>query len=160
MTEDEIRDILLTSNTITAEELEKAGEEQQKLNQPLEKVLIGMKIVEKDALYNLMAERLNVKYRSLEGLSVSEDIVKIYPEDLSRSTRSVPLMVKDEVLHIAMEDPTDVSLIDQVQLLLIIRSRFILRKDDIAAAADKIYSEAAGIFSASQGRCGRRWFGQ
>jgi len=149
MTEDELRELLLESNMTTAEELEKAVEEQHKINQPLEKVLLDMKIVEKEAFYKLIADRLNVKYKSLDGLIVSEDVLKIYPEDLARSTRSVPLFIKDEVLHIVMEDPTDVSLIDQTQLFTNYPIEVYLGgKEDIASALDKIYKkENADIFS-------------
>jgi type IV pilus assembly protein PilB len=149
MTEDELKELLLGSNMITAEELEKAAEEQRKINQPLEKVLLTMKIVEKEAFYKLIADRLNVKYKSLEGFNVPEEVLKIYPEDLARSTRSVPIFIKDEVLHIAMEDPTDVSLIDQIQLFTNYPIEVYLGgKEDIAVAQDKIYkNENADIFS-------------
>ena len=149
MTEDELKELLLEANMTTAEELEKAAEEQRKINQPLEKVLLTMKIVEKEAFYKLIADRLNVKYKSLDGLNVPEEVLKIYPEDLARSTRSVPLFIKDEVLHIAIEDPTDVSLIDQTQLFTNYPIEVYLGgKEDIAVAQDKIYKkENADIFS-------------
>ena len=104
MSEDELKELLVGANMVSSDELEKAVEEQHKINQPLEKVLLTMKIVEKDALYQLLSEHLNVKYKNLDGLQVPDEVVKIYPEDLARSTKSIPLFIKDEVLHIAMED--------------------------------------------------------
>jgi len=149
MTEDELKELLLEANVTTAEELEKAVEEQRKINQPLEKVILTMKIVEKEAFYKLIADRLNVKYRNLDGLVVPEEVLKIYPEDLARSTRSVPLFIKDEVLHIAMEDPTDVSLIDQTQLFTNYPIEVYLSgKEDVVTTLDKIYKkDSADIFS-------------
>ncbi len=161
MTEEELKDLLLESGTVTTEELEKAVEEQHKINQPLEKVLFDMKIVEKEAFYRVISERLNVKYKSLQGLEVPEEVLKIYPEDLARSTRSVPMFIKDEVLHIAMEDPTDVSLIDQVQLFTNYPIEvYLAAKDDTAVMLDKIYRKEGGdIFSelkeaAQEGKAG------
>jgi len=143
--EDELRELLLEANMVSSEELEKAVEEQHKINRPLEKVLVDMKIVDKEAFYKLISERLNVKYKSLEGLQVPDDIVKIYPEDLARSTKSLPLFIKDEVLHIVMEDPTDVSLIDQVQLFTNYPIEvYLAAKDDITALFDKVYKKDSG----------------
>ncbi len=114
--EEELKEILLNKNLLTPEELEKAIDETKKLKRPLEKVILDMRLLERRALYTAIAEKLGVEYKSLDDLEVGEELLKIYPEDLARSTKSVPLSVKDGVLYVAMQDPQDISLVDQIQL--------------------------------------------
>ncbi|MCP4652166.1 MAG: type II/IV secretion system protein [Candidatus Omnitrophica bacterium] len=149
MQEEELKELLLNSNLVTSDELDKALEEQQKLNRPLDAVILDMHILDKSAFYQLISEKLNVKYKDLEELEIAEDLLKIYPEDLARSTQSMPIFIKDEVLHIAMQDPADVSLIDQVQLFTNYPIEvYLAAPTDIEAALDRVYKKEGGdIFS-------------
>jgi len=116
ITEEELRELLLNKKLLTPEELEKAIDETKKLKRPLERVIIDMHLLKKEVLYKAVAEKLGVEYKNLDNLEVEEDLLKIYPEELARSTKSVPLFIKDGILHVAMQDPQDISLIDQIQL--------------------------------------------
>jgi len=116
ITEEELRDLLLDKKLLTPEELERAIDETKKLKRPLERVIIDMHLLKKEVLYKAIAEKLGVEYKNLDNLEVGEDLLKIYPEELARSTKSVPLFIKNGILHVAMQDPQDISLIDQIQL--------------------------------------------
>ena len=116
MNDAELKIFLLEANLLNPEEIEKALGETQKLKRPLERVVLDMHLLEKESLYKVISERIGIEYRNLAGLEVAPELLKIYSEELARSTKSVPLFIKDDVLHIAMEDPMNVSLIDQVQL--------------------------------------------
>ena len=116
MNEEEFRETLLQSNLIGVEDLEKAIAQTKKLKRPLERVILDMHLMERVPLYETVAKKMGVEYRKLDDLEISENILAIYPEDLARHTRSIPLSIENGVLHIAMEDPTNISLIDQVQL--------------------------------------------
>ena len=116
MNEEEIRETLIKSNLLTEEEFSKALDQTKKLKRPLERVLLEMHLIEREPLYEAIAKKIGVAYKSLENLEITQDILVIYSEDLARHTRSIPLGIKDGTLYIAMEDPTNISLIDQVQL--------------------------------------------
>ncbi|MCM8774211.1 MAG: Flp pilus assembly complex ATPase component TadA [Candidatus Omnitrophica bacterium] len=116
MKDEELKQILIESQLLSPQELEKAINETKKLKRPLERIIVDMHLLNKDALYTVIAQKLGVEYMVLTNIVVSEDLLKIYPEDLARNTQSVPLYIKNESLHVAMQDPTNVSYIDQIQL--------------------------------------------
>ncbi|RKY40717.1 MAG: type II secretion system protein GspE [Candidatus Omnitrophota bacterium] len=148
MSEEELKKILLEERLLTLEELKKAIEESKKIKRPLEKIILDMHLVEKHALYKIVAKRMGAEYKSLDNLEVSEELLNIYPEDLARSTKSVPLYIENDILHIAMEDPQDVSLIDQIQLFtnypleVYFSSSF-----EIEEAINRIYKKREDIFT-------------
>lgn len=141
MNEEEFRETLLQSNLIGAEDLEKALAQTKKLKRPLERVILDMHLMERVPLYEAVAKKMGVEYRKLDDLEVSENILSIYPEDLARHTRSIPLSIENGVLHIAMEDPANISLIDQVQLFTNYPIEvFLTSYDEIEEALNRIYA--------------------
>jgi len=151
MRDDELKQILLDSKLLSPEEVDKAIDETKKLKRPLERVVLDMHLVEKDALYKLIAERIGVEYKTLIDLKVDKEVLKIYPEDLARNTQSVPLFIKNSFLHIAMQDPGNVSFIDQIQLFTGYPLEvYLAAPSDIEDAINRIYrpqEEAKDLFS-------------
>ena len=150
MNDAELKIFLLEANLLNPEEIEKALGETQKLKRPLERVVLDMHLLEKESLYKVISERIGIEYRNLAGLEVAPELLKIYSEELARSTKSVPLFIKDDVLHIAMEDPMNVSLIDQVQLFTNYAIEVLLSSpDEIEETINRIYKkdESAALFT-------------
>lgn len=116
MNEDELKELLLESNLLNSTELEKAVEEGQKLKRPLDQIILDMHLLDKESLYKIISQKFGIEYKDLSNFEVSQEALQIFPEDLARSTKAVPIAVKDGVLYIAMEDPTNIALIDQIQL--------------------------------------------
>ena len=140
--EEELKNILLDERLLTQEELEKAIDEAKKLKRPLEKIILDMHLIEKETLYETLAKRMGVEYKSLDKIEIDEKLLDIYPEDLARSTRSVPLYIENDILHVAMEDPQDVSLIDQIQLFTNYPLEVYLSSSfEIEEALNKIYKK-------------------
>ncbi|MFC1592402.1 GspE/PulE family protein [Candidatus Omnitrophota bacterium] len=115
MTDKELEELLLNSGLLKKEEVAKAIEETKKLKRPLEKVLIDMRMLSRTALYETIAKQIGYNYINLGNLKPEEDITKIMPEELARQTQAVPVMVENNVLHIAINDPANLYAIDQIQ---------------------------------------------
>ena len=94
MSDDELKQVLIDSSLVSNEELQKAIGETKKLKRPLEKVILDMHILDKGALYKVIAQKTGSEYKDLTDLHVEEDVLKVYPEDLARNTQSVPLFIK------------------------------------------------------------------
>lgn len=116
MNEEELKTILLQSQLLTSQNLEKVLEERKKLKRPLEQVILDMQLLNKETLYKTIAQKIGVEYKDLTDLKVPPDLLEIYPDDLARNTHSVPLFINNNFLHVAMEDPQNISFIDQIQL--------------------------------------------
>ncbi len=142
MTDEELKNLILEEKLLAPEEVEKVVEEAKKLKRPLEQVIVDMHLLEREDIYKALAKRFGVEYKKLDTLEVSEDLLKIYPEDLARTTKSVPLYIKEDILHVAMEDPQDVSLIDQIQLFTNYPLEVYLSSPlEIEAALNRIYKK-------------------
>ncbi|MBU0693289.1 MAG: GspE/PulE family protein [Candidatus Omnitrophica bacterium] len=115
MREEELKNILLQSGVLTLEDLKKVGQETKKLKRSLEQVLLDTHLLTKDILYKTIAQKIGIEYKDLSKLEVSPDLLNIYSQDLARDTHSAPLFIKNGFLHIAMEDPQNISFIDQIQ---------------------------------------------
>ncbi|MFH1767704.1 MAG: GspE/PulE family protein [Candidatus Omnitrophota bacterium] len=140
MTNDELTQVILSANLLSSDELEKALLETRKLKRPLERVILDMHILDKDALYMAVAQHIGVQYKDLKDISKNPDLLKVYPEDLSRNTQSVPLKIDNNFLHIAMQDPSNVSYIDQIQLFTGYPLEvYLASADDIDSAIKRIY---------------------
>ncbi|RKY40678.1 MAG: type II secretion system protein GspE [Candidatus Omnitrophota bacterium] len=145
MNDEEIKEILIERNLLTPQELEKAIDETKKLKRPLEKVVLDMYLLEREVLYKAIAEKIGVEYKNLSDVEVPEELKKIYPEELARSTKSIPLEIKDNVLYIAIEDPGNVSLIDQIQLFTNYPIEVYLSShDEIERALERSYRPQEG----------------
>jgi len=150
MRDEELKQTLIQANLLSQEELEKASDETKKLKRPLEKVISDMHLLDKDALYGAIAQKIGVEYKSLIGFKVDDELLKTYSEDLARNTQSLPLVIQNNFLHIAMHDPGNVSFIDQIQLFTGYPLEVYLScPDDIDDAINKAYAkdEASGIFT-------------
>ncbi|MFH1771779.1 MAG: ATPase, T2SS/T4P/T4SS family [Candidatus Omnitrophota bacterium] len=153
MNEDDLQNLLLESNLLTPEDLEKAIDEKQKLNRPLQQVVLDMGLLEKESLYKAIAQHIGIEFKGLSDLEIPEDLLKIYTEELARSTKSVPLFIEDDILHVAMEDPEDVSSIDQVQLFTNYPIEVYLSSpEDIKDSLSRLYKgvDSATLFSELQ----------
>ena len=151
MRDEELRSILIDSGLVTAEEIDKAIDETKKLKRPLDRVILDMHILDKDALYKVIAQKSGFEYKSLTDLTVDKEILKTYPEDLARNTQSVPLFIKNSFLHVAMQDPGNVSFIDQIQLFTgYPLEAYLAAPSDIEEAISRIYNpkeETKDLFS-------------
>jgi len=150
MHEEELRDALVKSNLLSPEDFEKALNQTKKLKRPLERVILDMHLLDREPLFKALAKKIGVEYRPLAGLEVGQEIINVYSEDLARHTRSVPLSIKDGVMNIAMEDPTNISLIDQVQLFTNYPIEvYLSSNEEIETAINQIYTpqETQNIFT-------------
>lgn len=145
MNEEELKELLLESNLLSSTELEKAVEEVQKLKRPLEQIILDMHLLDKESLYKIISQKFGIEYKDLSSFEVSEEALQLFPEDLARSTNAVPVGLKEGVLHIAMEDPTNISLVDQIQLFTNYPIEvYLSTHDDVSKALGIAYKKQTG----------------
>lgn len=79
---------------------------------------------------------------NLESFYVEPEVLKLIPKKVASKYVLLPLLVDHEVLHVAMENPEDPSLIDQVRRLTNLRAVFphAAKKESVLAAIDRNYA--------------------
>ncbi|MDD5729565.1 MAG: GspE/PulE family protein [Candidatus Omnitrophica bacterium] len=116
MNDKDLEGLLVSSGLLSQEELNKALDETKKLRRPLEKVVVDMHLVPHRTLYEAIAKQTGFNYASLENIKYEEDLVRIMPEGLSRQTQSAPIKIENNMLYVAMMEPSDLYAIDQIQM--------------------------------------------
>ncbi|MCM8800670.1 MAG: Flp pilus assembly complex ATPase component TadA [Candidatus Omnitrophica bacterium] len=142
MTDEELENLLLSSGLVSPEDLAQAVDETKKLKRPLEKIIIDRHLLTRASLYETIAQHLGFSYVNLENLQPNEELIKIMPMDLARQTQSIPIMIENGKLHIAMVDPTDLYYVDRIQLHTNMPLEIYLSSpEEIKEAQNKLYSE-------------------
>lgn len=111
--------------------------------------LIALKYISEDTLLDFLAEQLKVTRIDLSRRRLSEDIVRSLPESKARQYNVIPVARKEHggalYLLVAMSDPTNLGLTDELQALTGCRIRPALASEDsIREAIDTYYSALSG----------------
>ncbi len=147
-------EILLKEGLITPEQLNKAIELQKKNpSDLLGDILVkaGM-IADKDLLL-ILSKQLDIPCASLEsGLlnpTIGQDLQKLIPEAFARQHQILPLHRHDDAITVAMSDPTDIVLLDNLRKMTGLNIQKVLATaKDIYAALNKFYGEGGMLKTA------------
>ena len=109
--------ILLEAKVITEQQLEEALRRHWRSAQRLGQVLIDMSLVQAEQLGGLLSRQLGIPYVKLEGLRTQE-IPQGFPKDLIQEHEVFPLSRQENRFFIAMTNPLDQRIIEQVEKLV------------------------------------------
>lgn len=144
MNDKDLKDLLVESGLLKAEEIQKAVDETKKLKRPLERVIIDMRLLRRSALYETIAKHTGFKYINLSNVRPDMELIKIMPEQLARQTQAVPVMIEKNVLYVAMSEPANLYAIDQIQAYTSYPLEIYLSSpQEIDEAINRIYAQQA-----------------
>lgn len=107
VTQDSLRDLILSYGLATAPQLEKAEELAASQKIPFEAALIKLNVISDTNLAQLLADYWNLPFVNLETQTIDEKTLNIVPELMARKQDLVPFKKDEKGLHVAMVDPTN-----------------------------------------------------
>lgn len=107
-------EVLVRGGAITSEQLKHALEQQKTLKLPLGQVLVKLNYLTDEAMRQALALQLNIPYLDLDRLTVDRDLAKLINASYARRHVLVPVSVVGHTLTIAMDDPTQQSVIEEL----------------------------------------------
>jgi len=110
-----IGEILVEAGYITEEQLEKALEEQAVTGEKLGEILVNKGWLIKEELDQSLAKQIGVSRFDLSSYIVNPEVISLIPEHLARQYKLMPVFKVENTLTIAMVDPTNVFVIDELQ---------------------------------------------
>lgn len=115
-TRKQLGQILLSKRVLTVEQLERAIEEQQahRHSKLLGEVLIELGLASEDQVVEALAEAYNVPYAKLTPRFVDPKVIELMPREFLEKHGVLPLFKVHNVLTIAMSEPANVFLIEEV----------------------------------------------
>ena len=111
-TEEQIGRLLVEGGFITPQNLEDAVGIVQGEGETLRGALVSKGYIAEETYSTFLSMQTRVPLVDLGQVTVSEEAVRLVPEDLARHYKVLPLMIEGDALRVAMEDPQDVDAIN------------------------------------------------
>lgn len=112
LNQNQLKKILLKTNTLGKKELNLNLEEAKKRNQGLEEYLISQKIMNQEQIYQSTAKYFNLPFINLKNETIRKDILFLIPEPIAATHRIIAFDKTDTDLKIAALDPQDLQIFE------------------------------------------------
>lgn len=92
--------------------------EHQKTGEFLGLTLIKLGLIKEEALYPVLSEQLNIPYVMMKDASIDTKILEKIPARFACHYKFMPVKFNDNALTVALTDPLDIEILDDLRLLL------------------------------------------
>ena len=139
--------LLLRDGFLTAEQLEQALTAKDATGHRLGEIVVGEGWVAASTVAVLLAEQHGLEYVDLGKTEIEPGVSHLLPEKYARRYEALPLrFLADDVVLVAVADPTNVVASDDLRLALGLNVRFaVAAATDIATAIDRTYRTSLDI---------------
>ncbi|TWT73435.1 Type II/IV secretion system protein [Posidoniimonas polymericola] len=135
--------ILVDMGFITDEQLELVVDEQkQHPGQPIGRVAMDMGLVTEDQLVQALAEQMSLQTVSAHEVTIEKDVLAMVTEPMAQMYRIIPINFENDTLTVAMCDPQNLSVQDELRTFLGCQIRVLVASEpSINAALERYYGE-------------------
>ncbi|MCG3205011.1 MAG: hypothetical protein KCHDKBKB_01728 [Elusimicrobia bacterium] len=141
-----IKDIFLEHKLLAADQLEKAAVEAKNTQKPLQQVVVDMGLVERVDVLQTLSKEWRVRAVDLAEMDVDPEVVKIVSEQNARRHFAIPFAKEERVLLVAMADPRDFFISEDIHLRTGFEVQsYLALPEDILRELGKVYGVAASV---------------
>ena len=112
-----IGSVLVESGLVSEYEMMRARSLQAETGEPLTGILVAEGMVDDVALAQAVASHIGVGYVSLNDVTIDPAAAALIPESLARRYGAIPLQFEDDALVVAMADPGNVLVVDDIRAI-------------------------------------------
>ncbi|MGG1614445.1 GspE/PulE family protein [Paenibacillus phoenicis] len=109
-------ELLLESGIITEQQLQAALEEQQRTRKKLGDVLLAQGVLTEHQLIEVLEFQLGIPHVTLSRFQIDAKLSQVIPEQMARRYQVLPIRVDGRKLMVAMADPLDLFIIDDLRM--------------------------------------------
>lgn len=132
-------ELLLQEGLIESEQLNRALEEQRHGGERVGAVLIKMGFISEEVLVEFLARQFHVPAVNPSRLTISQEIIGLIPPEIAQKYQAVPFGLMGHTLNVAMADPGNLFVIDDI--------RFLTRKNiQVHVASETIIKRVLGRY--------------
>ena len=117
---DFILELLQENGMVTEEQVsegwKKVAEQDGQIN--IIDALKQLKYVDEFEMISMLAQQYGLEVLDLSTYRIPPEVIETVPREIVQQYKIVPVMKHDDVLTIAMSDPTDMSTLDSIRFLL------------------------------------------
>ncbi|MBI5882020.1 MAG: Flp pilus assembly complex ATPase component TadA [Elusimicrobia bacterium] len=110
-----VMEILNERKPVEDDKLAQAEAEANTSNKPIQTVLLEKEFMTKEALLALLSEEWKVEVADIHNADIDAEVVKIVPESVARRGLSLPFEKGENSLSVAMANPLDMFIIEDLQ---------------------------------------------
>ncbi len=139
-----IGEMLVQEGLVTIDQLNRALEDQQQSGERIGEALVKLGIVGEDTLLEFIARQFHCPQVNLSKLNTPKEVAALIPLDIMHKYQAVPFGIMGNTLNVAMADPGNLFVIDDI--------RFLTRKNiRVHVASDSVIRKVIGThFSADE----------
>ncbi len=115
--ERQLGEMLVKDKVISTEDLEEALKRQESSQASLGRVLIEMGLASEWEMAAALGKQLNVPFITLSHYDIDRQVLEAIPEDIVKRYKIVPVDKTGDTLTIALSDPGNIYLLDELRLL-------------------------------------------
>jgi len=150
MARKKLGEILLAAGVIDQTRLRTALAEQQRWGGYLGRILIDMKIVSEEVLVQALSQQLNFPAINLDQRNIRQNVLDHIPGELAEQHSIVPFNIDGKFLDVAMTDPTNLGIIDELRIRTQLNVRpYLAGPKMIERALARFYGRGPGAMSIS-----------
>ena len=109
---------LVEKGLLTPEQVEKSSEETRRTRVSLEQAIVNLGLIPQEQLYCSLADFLGLPYIKLSTYPIDKSVVEGVPARFVTHYSFMPVEVRDGILRVAVCDPQDTHLLDELHLIL------------------------------------------
>jgi type IV pilus assembly protein PilB len=142
----QLGDILLEGGHVTADQLDKAVEEQRRLGRSLGRVLVDLGVLTEGQLVAALATQIGLKFVDLSDYPVDGSAVSRVPDVVCRRHNALPIGYEDGRLVVAMADPANVFAVDDIRSMTGMEVKpVVATKSDVIGAINRYHRGEAEL---------------
>ena len=140
-----VQEIFVERKLLTDEQLKQANADVAKSGKSFQQAVIDGGVIGKAQLLKALSEEWQVKAVDLVQMDVDAEVAKTVPEPVSRRHVAIPFAKEENVLFVAMADPRDFFVSEDIQLRTGLQIQpYLALPQDILAALDLAYGRGEG----------------
>ncbi|MEA5115874.1 MAG: type IV-A pilus assembly ATPase PilB [Geobacteraceae bacterium] len=141
-------ELLVRSNLITKEQLQKALEEQKNSGGQLRlgTILIKDGYISEPELTAFLSKQYSVPSINLADFDIDPAVVKLIPVEVVQKYQAIPVNRSGSTLILAMSDPSNIFAIDDIKFMTGYNVEVVVASDSgIKSAIDRFYDQSASL---------------
>jgi type IV pilus assembly protein PilB len=128
-------DLIRSQGMLDDLQLEEVREEHNRSGKSIGEILSDFGIMDIDQQLDLIAAQMGTEVVDLATRELTPDILSAIPPDAARMYKALPVAVTDSCVHVALADPLDPTIVDQLA--------YVVRKEIVPVVADPTAIETA-----------------
>jgi type IV pilus assembly protein PilB len=142
---------LLAEGLINEAQLKRALDAQRLSGYPLGFVVLNLGLLDEDTITSSLGNHLGMPVADLRTLAVEPEVARLLPEEFARRNVVLPMRRANGHLDVAMADPTNLPLLNDVRLLTGLPVEpFLAARSDILATLSRIHTMRPRIQEAAK----------